>query len=90
MASTNLKMAVDCNQYPQRALKVERFSNQWFQRHLKVAVDYNQHLPKVQKKALITKYAYFSIETCLLSYQNQPTHILSKPFTSAKYATYGI
>ena len=31
--------------------------------------------PKIKIKALITKYAYFLIETCLLSHQNQPTFI---------------
>lgn len=68
-------MAVDCNQYLQRASKVEIFSNQWLLLYLKVTFDSNRDLAKVQKKALITKYAYFLIETCLLSHQNQPTFI---------------
>lgn len=68
-------MPVDCNQYPQLVSKVEIFSNQWFQLYLKVTFDSNRDLAKVQKKALITKYAYFLIETCLLSHQNQPTFI---------------
>ena len=75
MASTNQTVPVDYNQYLQRALKVDIFSNQWLQLYLKVTFDSNRDLAKVQKKALITKYAYFLIETCLFSHQNQPTFI---------------
>ena len=91
----NPKVYVDCNQDLQRASKIELFSNQWLQLYLKETVDSNQDLAKITKEALITKYANFRIETCLLSYQNQPTFIskvshlrcVSWSFTMRKYAT---
>lgn len=42
MASMKLKVAGDCNQYLQPISKVEIFSNQQLQQHLKVPVDCNQ------------------------------------------------
>ena len=68
-------MAVDCNQYPQLISKVEIFSNQCLHKTKKYLLIVINTFPKIKIKALITKYAYFLIETCLLSHQNQPTFI---------------